>query len=196
RVATLAGERGFGWVEAVGMKDGRVAFAGSAVELESRADPFTRRIELDPDEVAIPGLTDAHLHLAEGGLATDHVDLATSPSVEDGLARIAEAHARLTRDAWLEGHGWNADRWGRWPTAEDLDRVAPGRPAALWAHDHHALWASGVALDRAAVDRERADPGGGIIRRDEAGEPTGVLHESAARLVVDLIPPPDQGRYE
>ena len=196
RVATLAGERGFGWVEAVGMKDGRVAFAGSAVELESRADPFTRRIELDPDEVAIPGLTDAHLHLAEGGLATDHVDLSASPSIEDGLGRIAEAHARLAPDAWLEGHGWNADRWGHWPTADDLDRVAPGRPAALWAHDHHALWVSSAALDRAAVDRERADPGGGIIRRDEAGEPTGVLHESAARLVVDLIPPPDQGRYE
>jgi predicted amidohydrolase YtcJ len=196
RVATLAGERGFGWVEAVGIKDGRVAFAGSAVELESRADPFTRRIELDPDEVAIPGLTDAHLHLAEGGIATEHVDLSASPTIEDGLARIAEAHARLAPDDWLEGHGWNADRWGRWPTADDLDRVAPGRPAALWAHDHHALWASTPALERAAIDKERADPGGGIIRRDEAGAATGVLHESAARLVVDLIPPPDQARYE
>ena len=36
RIATLAGEAGFGWVEAVGIKDGRVAFAGSAIELETR----------------------------------------------------------------------------------------------------------------------------------------------------------------
>jgi len=196
RVATLAGERGFGWVEAVGIKDGRVAFAGSAIELETRADPFTRRIELDPDEVAIPGLTDAHLHLAEGGIALDHVDLSSSPSLEDGLDRLAKAHARLAPEAWLEGHGWNADRWGRWPTAEDLDRVAPGRPAALWAHDHHALWVSAPALALAGIDAGRADPVGGIIRRDEAGEPTGVLHESAARLVVDRVPAPDQERYE
>jgi predicted amidohydrolase YtcJ len=196
RIATLAGERGFGWVEAVGIKDGRVAFAGSAIELETRADPFTRRIELDPDEVAIPGLTDAHLHLAEGGIATDHVDLSTSPSLDDGLARIAAAHIRLAPDAWLEGHGWNNDRWGRWPTAGDLTRAAPGRLAALWAHDHHALWASAEALARAGVDAGRTDPTGGIIRRDETGVPTGVLHESAARLVVDLVPLPDQARYE
>ena len=75
RVATLAGDRGFGWVDAVGITDGRIAFAGSAVDLETRADPHTRRIELDPDEVAIPGLTDAHLHLAEGGLSLDRIDL-------------------------------------------------------------------------------------------------------------------------
>ncbi len=196
RIATLAGERGFGWVEAVGVKDGRVAFAGSAVELETRADPFTRRIELDPDEVAIPGLTDAHLHLAEGGIAIDHVDLSQSPTLDDGLARIAAAHAGLAPDAWLEGHGWNADRWGRWPTVDDLARAAPGRLASLWAHDHHALWVSGPALTEAGIDAGRADPEGGLIRRDDAGEPSGILHETAARLVVDRVPPPDQARYE
>jgi predicted amidohydrolase YtcJ len=195
RIATLAGPSGFGWVEAVGIRDGRVAFAGSAVELETRADPFTRRFELDPDEVAIPGLTDAHLHLAEGGIAMDHVDLSASPTLEDGLARIVAAHERLAPDAWLEGHGWNADRWKRWPTAADLARVAPGRRAALWAHDHHALWASEVALAIAGIDADREDPAGGIIRRDEAGGPTGVLHESAARLVVDRMPQADPERY-
>jgi predicted amidohydrolase YtcJ len=196
RIATLASDRGFGWVEAVGITGGRVAFAGSAVELETRADPHTRRIELDPDEVAIPGLTDAHLHLAEGGLAADHVDLSQSPSLDDGLARIAAANAHLGADAWLIGHGWNADRWGRWPTFDDLAGVAPDRPAALWAHDHHALWVSGRALALAGIDAATSDPDGGIIRRDEAGEPTGVLHESAARLVADRMPRPDEARFE
>jgi predicted amidohydrolase YtcJ len=196
RIATLAGDHGFGWVEAVGITAGRVAFAGSAIELETRADPHTLRIELDPDEVAIPGLTDAHLHLAEGGLAADHVDLSQSPGLEDGLSRIAEANQRLEGEAWLVGHGWSADRWGGWPTADDLDRIAPGRPAALWAHDHHALWANRPALALAGIDASRSDPGGGVIRRDEAGNPTGVLHESAARLVVDLVPPPDQTHFE
>ena len=92
RIATFAGESGFGWVEAVGIKNGRVAFAGSAIELETRADPFTVRHELDPDEVAIPGLTDAHLHLADGGIALEQVDLEESRSLDDGLALVAEAH--------------------------------------------------------------------------------------------------------
>jgi predicted amidohydrolase YtcJ len=189
RIATLAGPSGFGWVEALGITDGRVAFAGSAVDLETRADPHTLRIELDPDEVAIPGLTDAHLHLAEGGLSLDRVDLSGTASLADGLAAIRVAHEALPPDAWLEGHGWHNDRWGVWPTADDLERVAPGRAVALWAHDHHALWVSTRAMALAGVDAERADPAGGIIRRGDDGTPTGVLHESAARIVMDRVPP-------
>ncbi len=197
RIATLAGDRGFGWVDAVGITDGRIAFAGSAIDLETRADPHTRRIELDPDEVAIPGLTDAHLHLAEGGLSLDRVDLTTTATLEEGLAAIAAAHgASRDRDAWLQGHGWHNDRWGVWPTAADLDGVAPGRAVALWAHDHHALWASPRALALAGIDERTADPPGGLLRRDAAGHPTGVLHESAARLVVDLVPPASTAEAE
>ncbi|HEY3164683.1 MAG TPA: amidohydrolase [Candidatus Limnocylindrales bacterium] len=197
RIATLAGDRGFGWVEAVGITDGRVAFAGSAIDLETRADPHTLRVEMDPDEVAIPGLTDAHLHLAEGGLSLDRIDLTSSPSMEDGLDRIGAAHAALADpDAWLEGHGWHNDRWGVWPTAADLGRVAPGRAVALWAHDHHALWVSPRSLRIAGIDAARADPEGGIIRRDEAGEPTGILHETAARIVTDHVPPASAEAYE
>ena len=197
RVATFAGERGFGWVDAVGISRGRVAFAGSAIELETRADPHTLRIELDADEVAIPGLTDAHLHLAEGGLALDRIDLTSSPTLDDGLTRIAAANAALDDGAaWLEGHGWHNDRWGVWPTADDLERVAPGRAVALWAHDHHALLVSRRALEIAGIDADASDPDGGIIRRDDAGEPTGVMHEAAARLVTDHLPAASADQYE
>jgi predicted amidohydrolase YtcJ len=189
RIATLAGEAGFGWVEAIGIRDGRVAFAGSEVDLETRADPFTERIVLEPDQVAIPGLTDAHLHYAQCAVATRQVDLSEATTLADGLARVREANERLpNRDAWLEGHGWDSDRWGRWPTAADLEAVAPGRRCAIWAHDHHALLASRAALVAAGVHRDTADPAGGIIRRDQAGDPEGVLYEAAARLVMVHVP--------
>jgi predicted amidohydrolase YtcJ len=188
RIATLAGDGGFGWVEAIGLRDARVAFAGSEIELETRADPFTRRIVLAPDQVAIPGLTDAHLHLVQAALATRQVDLTTAATLEEGLARIRAAHEALTdADAWLEGHGWDSDRWGRWPTADDLERVAPGRRASIWAHDHHALWASHAALDLAGF--EATDPPGGVVRRSADGRPEGVLHEAASRAVTVRIPP-------
>ena len=149
------GSRGFGWVEAVGITRGRVAFAGSAVELETRADPFTVRFELDPDEVAIPGLTDSHLHLAEGGIAKDNVDVSLSPSLQAALAEIrAFGSAHPDGSEWIEGHGWDPDRFGRWPTADDLESVVPGRHVALWAHDHHSLWAS-KRIARGCRDRPR-----------------------------------------
>jgi predicted amidohydrolase YtcJ len=191
RIATFAGAEGFGWVEAIGIRGGRVAFAGSAVELETRADPHTERLELDPGELAIPGLTDAHLHLADAAIAAADLDLSAAPTLEHGLAAIAERHAALPEGAWLLGHGWSLDRWAGWPTASELDRVAPGRRVALWAHDHHAIWASSVALERAGVGAGMADPPGGLIRRDATGQPTGILQENAARLVTDILPEPD-----
>ena len=197
RIATLAGRAGFGWVEAIGIRDGRIAFAGSEIDLETRADPFTLRIDLEPDEVAIPGLTDAHLHLAQAALALRQVDLSDSPTVEAGMARVGAAHeAFADHDAWLDGHGWDPDRWGRWPTADDLERVAPGRRVMLWAHDHHALLASFAALRTGGVTAETPDPPGGVIRRAAGGSPEGVLYETAARLVSIHVPAPDQADLE
>lgn len=189
RIATLSGQAGFGWVEAIGIRAGRVAFAGTEVDLETRADPFTERIALEPDEVAIPGLTDAHLHLAHCAVAVRQVDLTDAQTIADGMDLIRAAHERLgDPDAWLEGHGWDSDRWGRWPTAADLEPVAPGRRCILWAHDHHALLASRAAIRAAGVDRSTRDPAGGVIGRDDDGEPTGVLFEEAAGLVAELVP--------
>jgi predicted amidohydrolase YtcJ len=196
RIATLAGETGFGWVEALGIRDGRVAFAGSEVDLETRADPHTERVSLEPDEVAIPGITDAHLHLAASADALRHVDLSDAATLDEGLARIRAAHEAMRPDAWLEGHGWDPDRWGRWPTATDVEAVAPGRRGALWAHDHHALLATRAALAAAGVDRGTPDPAGGVIRRDAAGEPEGVLYEAATRFVTVRIPPPSMADLE
>ncbi len=197
RIATLAGRAGFGWVEAIGVRDGRIAFAGSEIELETRADPFTRRIALAPDEVAIPGLTDAHLHLAQAARALHQVDLTGTETLEAGMAKVADAHAALAdADAWLDGHGWSADRWGRWPTAADLERVAPGRRVTLWAHDHHALLASNAALRTGEVSGETPDPPGGVIRRGPDGSPEGVLYETAARLVSIHVPASEQADLE
>ncbi|MGZ8527853.1 MAG: amidohydrolase [Candidatus Limnocylindrales bacterium] len=191
RIATLAGDVGFGWVEAVAIVGGRLLAAGSVAEIAAAAGPSTRRLVLDPAEVAIPGLTDAHLHLAQGAMSARQVDLSTAATLDEGLRRIADAHGRLARsDTWLLGHGWESDRWGGWPTAADLERAAPGRAVALWAHDHHSLWASRTGLRLAGIGAGTPDPDGGEIRRGPAGVPTGVLHEAAAGLVAARVPAP------
>jgi predicted amidohydrolase YtcJ len=191
RVATFAGERGFGWVEAIGIRDGRVAFAGSAVDLETRADPHTLRIELEPGEVAIPGLTDAHLHLVDAAVAADEVDLTDAPTLDEGLTMLGARHAALPEGQWLFGSGWDQRRWGRWPAAADLAAVAAGRPAVLWSFDHHAVWASSAALAMAGIDASTPDPDGGIIRRLADGSPEGVLLENACPLLTTRLPAPD-----
>ncbi len=191
RIVTLAGEDGLGIVEAIAIGDGRVLAAGRSAEVESLVGAATRRIALAPDEIAIPGISDAHIHLADAAMAAQQVDLAGVATYGDGLAAIATAHAVLADpDAWLEGQGWDAERWGRWPSGADLERIAPGRRVALWAHDHHTSWVSPAALATAGVAATTPDPPGGVIGRDAEGRTTGLLHETAARLVSVHIPGP------
>jgi predicted amidohydrolase YtcJ len=196
RIATFAGDAGFGFVEAVGIKDGLVAFAGSAVDLESRADPHTQRFELEPGEIGIPGLVDAHLHLIDAALEAERVDLTTAPTIDAALTAIGPYAATLEAGAWLEGAGWDQRRFGRWPVAADLDRVVAGRPAALWSFDHHALWVSSAALAAAGITAGTPDPDGGIIQRSPDGAPSGILLENATRLVNAVIPPATEATVE
>ena len=130
RIATLAGDEGFGWVEAIGIRDGRIAFAGTEVWLETRADPFTRRINLEPDEVAIPGLTDAHLHLVQAAIARRQVDLEAAPTLEEGLKRVAcraRGAGRRPTPGWRDMAGTpTAGAAGRRPTSSRRSRPVGG----------------------------------------------------------------------
>jgi predicted amidohydrolase YtcJ len=59
------------------------------------------------------------------------------------------------------------------------------------------LVANTLALQRAGVNRETPDPPGGVIERDEHGDPTGILRENAAMaLVYRAIPEPRDEEVE
>lgn len=60
----------------------------------------------------------------------------------------------------------------------------------IWCFDHHALCANARALTLAGVTRATPDPAGGVVERDAAGEPTGVMLEGATRLVWSKVPEP------
>jgi predicted amidohydrolase YtcJ len=90
------------------------------------------------------------------------------------------------------GRGWNQVLWDdkQFPTAAQLDSVVADRPAVLTRIDGHAVWANSAALRLGGVTRDTADPQGGQILRDAAGNPSGVLVDNAAALVERHIPQP------
>ena len=126
----------------------------------------------------IPGLTDAHVHFPTWAVAQTEVKLDGCGSLDEALARLRAAQAPPA-GRWLRGFGWRSGDWApvREPTRHDLDPVTGDTPAALIAKDYHSLWLNSAALARSNGDLEVA---GGVVERDAAGEPTGVLREEAA----------------
>ena len=164
--------------------------AGRLADIEAAAGVGSRRIDLGPGEVALPAFTDAHIHLVDTAIAAESLDLFAAATMDDALAMVAEAAARIPEPGWILGSGWDQRRWGGWPHKDMLERVAPGRQVALRSFDLHALWASPAALAAAGIGDASADPPGGIYRRDADGRPDGIMFEKASEVVLQHAPPP------
>jgi predicted amidohydrolase YtcJ len=140
--------------------------------------------------VILPGLTDAHIHLQEYALSLQVVDC-EAETKEEILCRVAERIRQAPHGEWGRGHGWNQNAWGgEWPSAADLDTVAPHNPVYLTAKSLHVSWVNSAALQSAGITASTADPLNGRIQRDSRGGPTGILFEDAVKLVEAVIPEP------
>jgi predicted amidohydrolase YtcJ len=140
----------------------------------------------------LPGLIDAHGHVIDLGFEGVRINLTGTASLREAQDRIKAYAAANPDHPWALGGGWNQVQWnlGRFPTARELDLAVADRPAVLGRIDGHAKWLNTKALAAAGIDRATADPVGGRIERDEAGNPTGVLVDKAMDLIEGLIPPP------
>ncbi len=179
------------FVTALAIRDGKVlaAFSDSAAR-----DAFPRIAKENVIDLkgacVLPGLTDSHIHLMWLSNGLTQVQ-AEQPSKQDVLDIVAEFARRMPAGAWITGFGWNHNVWdGEFPTAADLDRVAPEHPVVLSAKSGHACWANSLALRLAGITAQTADPPGGAIVRDANGAPAGVLLEEAMDLVERLAPEP------
>jgi predicted amidohydrolase YtcJ len=133
--------------------------------------------------VVVPGFSDAHVHFPTWALAQSEVNLDGCASLDEALERLRVA-PRPADGRWLRGYGWRSGDWlapgqgqAREPTREDLDAITGETPASMIAKDYHSIWLNTAALSLAGGDLEVE---GGVVERDAAGEPTGVLREEAA----------------
>lgn len=177
--------------------EGRILAVGARDALAARYPRATRR-DLGGATV-IPGLIDAHGHVANLGYSQLRVDLVGTASRAEVLDRLRAFARDLPPGAWLLGRGWDQNDWPEkeFPTAADLDAAFPDRAVWLTRVDGHAGWANSAAMR--AVKRDLSgtwQPDGGQILRDAGGRATGVLIDSAMDLVRTAVPPVDEATAE
>ncbi|MDX2412153.1 MAG: amidohydrolase [Woeseiaceae bacterium] len=180
--------------EAIAIRDGRIIAVGENEEIQALAGPDTDRIDLQ-GLTATPGLLDTHAHFSYGGLLMlTQIDLSFPmvKSVGDVVNLVTERQAIAAPGEWILGRGWDEGKLTerRYVLASDLDAVTGERPVWLAHTMGHYGVANSAALKLAGIDRDTPDPPGGVIDRDDDGNPTGVLKETAMRLVSKHIPAP------
>jgi hypothetical protein len=183
--------------EAMAVRGDRILAVGKTVDLEKLKGPQTQMVDLGGHFV-MPGFNDAHLHLADAGMTKLSLDLTGVKSLDDMREMVRNKVEGARAGEWILGGGWDETLWPVKvpPTRWDLDEVANGHPIFLGRIDGHIAVANTRALQLASITLASRDPQGGHIDRNEAGEPTGILRETAQAAVRDVIPKPthDQRR--
>jgi predicted amidohydrolase YtcJ len=181
--------------EAMAVSAGRIIAIASRAEVEAFATKNTRRIRIDG--TVLPGFTDAHIHVAGVGEQLEKLNLRGLAKAEV-LAKVAEAARTSPNDSWITGGGWDEGFWNPavFPTAKELDAVSGDHPVALSRIDGHSTWINSKVLALAKISRDTTDPDGGLIRRNGAHEPTGMLVDHAQESIRSVIPKPTHADQE
>ncbi|HVU18458.1 MAG TPA: amidohydrolase [Candidatus Didemnitutus sp.] len=177
--------------QAVAVAGDRIVFVGSNDEAREHHFEATRTIDLG-GRTMVPGLNDAHMHLAGVGFRELEFNLEGTTGIADLQQRLVARVRASPRKGWLRGRGWIETHWApaTFPMAADIDAVVADRPVALVRADGHALVANAAALKLAGIDATTPNPTGGEILRDpKTGRPTGMLIDNAMTLINRLIPP-------
>lgn len=166
-------------VEAVLVDKGRVVGTGSRSELEAEAD-----FETDLNgQTMLPALTDAHIHLIMLGKKLKSLALHHMGDIDEMKHLIGEFR---TDQKWNLILGYDENnlpdkhRMNRF----ELDRLTD-KPTLVTRVCHHAGFVNTMALELLGIDRSIKDPEGGYFERDDNGELTGWVYDTAFDLIRD-----------
>jgi predicted amidohydrolase YtcJ len=176
-------------VTALATTGSRITALGDDNTILALAGPDTRVLNLD-QKLVLPGFIDTHFHFYEWAVNLSSIDFAQTRNFAGMETAIREKAALLGPGHWILGQGFNESDWpeNRMPDRLDLDLAAPDNPVCIWRCDLHLAVANSRALSMAGIDSTTPDPPDGVIVRDGAGIPTGVLKEMAPNLIRNVVP--------
>ncbi|MBI2363024.1 MAG: amidohydrolase, partial [Elusimicrobia bacterium] len=138
--------------DAVLVRRGLIEAVGRAGDLARRA-PEARRLDARGGLI-LPGFSDAHLHLLDGGLSLDELELSAAKTEAEAAGMVGRWAAAHPGRGALRGRGWaySIVASSGYPSKEALDAVVPDRPVVLESFDGHAYWFNSAALRRAGTE--------------------------------------------
>ena len=176
--------------EAIAVNGYTITAVGSSEEIAAYIGDSTEVIDLE-GRLAVPGFVESHGHFMSLGRAQMILDLTQVTSWDEIVAMVGEAAREAEPGEWIAGRGWHQEKWDSAPMPnvdgvplhDELSAVSPDNPVNLTHASGHASFANARAMELAGIGADTPDPAGGTIVRDENGEATGLMRETAQRLI-------------
>ena len=176
--------------QAIAVRGDVIVALGSNAEIGRYVGPATKVIDL-AGQMAMPGFIEGHGHFTGIGQAKLGLELMNTKSWDEIVKMVGDAAAKARPGQWIVGRGWHQEKWTSvpspnvegFPTHESLDKVSPNNPVLLTHASGHASFANGKAMELSNVTAKTPNPSGGEILKDKAGNPTGLMRETASRLI-------------
>ena len=192
KVATV--DPALGNRQAIAVTGYQVTAVGSDDEIAAYIGPETKVVELD-GRFAMPGFIEGHGHYLGLGRAKQILDLRNVKNWQEVVTMVAGAVDKAKPGEWIFGRGWHQDKWDSVPADavdgvprnDTLNAVSPDNPVSLGHASGHAAFFNDAALAEAGIDKDTPDPPGGTIVRTPQGKPTGLMRETAQRLLNDAV---------
>jgi len=168
--------------EAVAVREGRIVAVGDDEDVLKLRGDSTRVVDLD-GKMVLPGLMDSHVHPSSASLHEFDHDVPAMETTDDVLAYIASRAETQPEGEWISVRQVFITRLKepRYPTREELDRVAPKHPVVFSTGPDSML--NTLALKESGIDKSFEVTGSGYVEKDpKTGEPTGLLR-SCARYI-------------
>ena len=188
-------------VQAIAVRGDRIAALGSVADIRRYIGASTDVIDLQ-GQLAIPGFIEGHGHFTGVGEAELNLKLMPTTSWDQIVSMVADAAKTAKPGEWIIGRGWHQEKWTNrpepnvegFPTHASLDAVSPNNPVLLTHASGHASFVNAKAMEISDINRTTPNPPGGEILKDAAGNPTGLLRETASGLVHTNVGDPARAR--
>jgi len=176
--------------QALAARNGAIVAVGSNADMDRFVGSNTQVIDLG-GQLAIPGFIEGHGHFNNIGEGKMNLELMNTKSWNEIVQMVAQAVEKAKPGQWIIGRGWHQEKWSStpqpnvegFPTHASLDKVAPNNPVILTHASGHASFANQKALELSGITAQTQNPEGGEILKDKSGNPTGLLRETASRLI-------------
>ena len=188
KIATV--DPDLGNVEALAINGYQITAVGSNEEISSLIGPETKIVELN-GRFAMPGFIEGHGHYLGLGRSKQILDLNDVKNWNEIVSMVAVAVDKANPGDWIFGRGWHQDKWDSLPDAavdgvpinDTLNEVSAENPVILGHASGHAAFWNDIALEIAGVTDDTPNPEGGTIVRTSDGKATGLMRETAQRLI-------------